>query len=283
MNHFLLPIGLLMLVISSCELKEPDPRTMNFPKVREVVENMPDQENFWIFIMAGQSNMAGRGLVEAMDTITNERILSIDKNDRWIFAKEPLHWYEPNLTGLDCGMSFANTLLNEIPENITVGILPCAVGGSSVQQWLGDSIYREVQLFSNFKEKVDLAKNAGIIKGIIWHQGERNANPQGISLHRERLTQLFTAFRSYIQNDSLPIVIGPLGSYTEPAERQVLWDSINSILATVAQNDPTIGIIHTDDLTEKGDKVHFDSKSQRMMGARFAQEMLATFKHHTTQ
>ena len=54
-----------------------------------------NKENVWVFIMAGQSNMAGRGIVEAEDTISDKRIFSINKDGQIIIAKEPIHFYEP--------------------------------------------------------------------------------------------------------------------------------------------------------------------------------------------
>jgi len=60
-----------------------------------------DKKKTWVFILAGQSNMAGRGVVEAEDTITHPRIKTIDKNGNIILAKEPLHFYEPTMAGLD--------------------------------------------------------------------------------------------------------------------------------------------------------------------------------------
>ena len=90
--------------------------TINFPKKTEYVKDMPKKENLWVFLMAGQSNMAGRAFVEPSDTISNKRILTIDKNDKWIYAKEPLHFYEPTMAGLDCGLSFSHKILDSIPE-----------------------------------------------------------------------------------------------------------------------------------------------------------------------
>ena len=51
-----------------------------------------DKKKTWVFILAGQSNMAGRGAVEAEDTITHPRINTNDKNGNIILAKEPLHF-----------------------------------------------------------------------------------------------------------------------------------------------------------------------------------------------
>ena len=102
----------LLLLIIGISCKTEDKRKINFPLVRERVTEMPRKEKLWIFILAGQSNMAGRGFVEPVDTISKSRIISLDKNREWIYAKEPLHFYEPNLTGLDCGLSFAKELFS---------------------------------------------------------------------------------------------------------------------------------------------------------------------------
>src|SRR6476660_10145705 len=107
---------LLAIIFSvSCSHKIVAEGTTYFPKRIEVMPNKIKKENVWVFIMAGQSNMAGRGIVEPEDTISNNRILSINKDGQIIIAKEPLHFYEPTLTGLDCGLSFAKALIKKIP------------------------------------------------------------------------------------------------------------------------------------------------------------------------
>ena len=151
-----------------------------------VDDNVPvNPENIWIFMMAGQSNMAGRGAIEPQDTVTNNRIITIDSDNNWVIARQPLHFYEPGLKGLDCGMSFALELLNHIPDSITIALVPCAVGGSSVFQWLNDEQHRGENLLSNFREKVQLAQNKGVIKGVLWHQGESNANAADLPVFKQ--------------------------------------------------------------------------------------------------
>jgi len=243
---------------------------INFPQTKNYVDKLPNPDSLYVFIMAGQSNMAGRGFVEPQDTLSNKRILTIDKSMKWIYAKEPLHFYEPSLTGLDCGMSFAKKLLDSIPEGVSIAIIPCAVGGSSIEQWINNETYREVTLLDNFKEKVDFAKDYGKIKGIIWHQGESNAKSELIPKYSQRLDSLFNSFRIFVENDTLPIIIGELGSYTEPIEKQMKWNSINTIIHNIALTDKNLSIVETGDLNHKGDKVHFDSESQRILGERFA-------------
>lgn len=262
----------IFIIVVSCK-QSLDNRAINFPKFIEAVKEIPNKENIWVFILAGQSNMAGRGFVEPADTLCDKRVLSIDKNGQLIYAKEPLHFYEPTRTGLDCGLSFGKTLINNLPDSISILLIPAAVGGSSVAQWLGDSTHRNVKLLTNFQSKVELAKSYGSIKGILWHQGESDANPAGISNYELKLSNLFEVFRTIVGNKSLPILVGSLGSYSSDKKN---WELINERILDLAKKDSVTYVIPTFDLKDKGDKIHFDSEGQRRMGERMADKFLST-------
>jgi hypothetical protein len=263
-------ILLVVLFSISCSHKIAAERTTYFPKSTEVKSSI-NKENIWVFIMTGQSNMAGRGIVEPEDTIPDKRILSINKDEQIVIAKEPLHFYESERTGLDCGLSFAKTLLKKIPDSVSILIIPTAVGGSSISQWLGDSVYRDVKLFSNFLSRVEIAKQNGIIKGILWHQGESDANEKDIPLYKQRLHLLFSKFRSAIGNNELPVLLGELGSFSE---NPVNFNLINKAIHDYAAEDRNSRVISSKDLKDKGDHLHFNSKGQRTMGKRFAKTYL---------
>lgn len=263
---------LILLFIMTVSCKSQDESRTNFPVQREKVTELPSKDNLWIFILAGQSNMAGRGFVEPKDTIANPRILSLGENKEWFYAKEPLHFYEPNLTGLDCGLSFANELLKNVPDGVTIGLIPCAVGGSAISQWNNDEVYRDVQLLSNFKERVASVQNQGTIKGILWHQGESDAKTELIPKYESAINELFSIFRKTVRNDSTPILVAELGSFMQPQEEQEKFDSINKIISKAAGLDKNRHLITTGDLNHKGDNLHFNSEAQRTMGIRFAKK-----------
>ncbi len=234
-----------------------------------------NKQNVWIFLLAGQSNMAGRGIVEPRDTVPDKRILSINKKGELIIAKEPLHWYEPTLTGLDCGYSFGKTIIKNVPAEVSVLIIPAAIGGSSISQWIGDSLYRDVKLYSNFLSKVEIAKQFGEIKGILWHQGESDANEKDIPYYQERLRVLFAKFRSAAGNNNLPVLMGELGSFSKNKQQ---FSLINNAIHDYSSGDKNTAVISTSDLKDKGDSLHFNSKSQRTMGERFARAYLEKFR-----
>jgi hypothetical protein len=267
-------ILLAIIFSASCNRKTVVERTTYFPKQIEIMSKKETKENVWIFIMAGQSNMAGRGIVEPEDTVPDKRIFSINIIGELILAKEPLHFYEPTLTGLDCGLSFAKALTKTIPDNVSILIIPTAVGGSSISQWLGDSVHRTVKLLSNFLAKVEIAKQHGIIKGILWHQGESDANEKDIPLYKQRLGLLFSKFRAAVGNNELPVMLGELGSFSE---NPVNFDLLNKQIHDYVAEDKNCRVISTKDLKDKGDHLHFNSKSQRTMGKRFANEYLKFF------
>lgn len=266
---------LFFFVLTGCNSTQPIGRTIYFPR-QEIVASPPvNKQTVWVFLLAGQSNMAGRGLVEPQDTVPDKRLLTINKNGQLILAKEPLHFYEPTLTGLDCGYSFGKMLLQNIPDSIAVLLIPTAIGGSSISQWIGDSLYRNIKLFSNFREKVAIAKQYGVIKGILWHQGESDANKKNIPYYRERLGLLFSRFRSVIGDSNLPVMLGELGFFLKDEENRAL---INQAIRDYSSHDLNTTVIVTSDLQHKGDSLHFNSGAQRMMGRRFAETYLQKFR-----
>ena len=258
------------------EKEGTDSPTAFFPKVEIQPEAIPDKENVWVFILAGQSNMAGRGKVEPSDTIPDPRILSINKNGELILAKEPLHFYEPRMGGLDCGLSFAKALLPAVPDSVSLLILPTAVGGSAIGQWIHDETFRDVPLLSNFKEKAAIGKQYGTIKGILWHQGENDAiKPETIAVHQQQLKKLFKIFRKEVGNRKLPVFLGELGSFSANDEN---WQKINAQIQKFVANDRHAYLIKTADLNHNGDRIHFESEGQRRMGERFAQAFIRQMK-----
>lgn len=250
-------------------------RTQYFPKSVEVVNDLPSKKNTWVFIMAGQSNMAGRGQVGPEDTIPDPRILTINAAGQIIQAKEPLNIYEPTMAGLDCGISFARTILKDCPADVTILLIHTAVGGSSIKKWIDDSVHREVSLLSNFNQKAALARKYGKVKGILWHQGEADANAKGIPVYENNLGILFTKFRRATKQKNLPIIMGELGSFSKNAAQQ--FKTINEIMVGYTKKDLFTAVISTADLNHKGDNLHFNAAGQREMGIRYANAFIQNF------
>ncbi|KMZ62112.1 hypothetical protein ZOSMA_48G00320 [Zostera marina] len=98
-----------------------------------------------IFILSGQSNMAGRGGVYngewnklvPPECQPNPRILRFSAESEWVEANVPLH-ADIDVTkvcGIGPGMIFANNYLPVCAAKTVVGLVPCAIGGTAIAEW----------------------------------------------------------------------------------------------------------------------------------------------------
>ena len=92
-----------------------------------------------VFLLMGQSNMAGRGKVDASQQ-PDPHIFSLGKDMNWEPAKDPLH-FDKKEAGVGPGLSFAREVVKSDPT-VTVGLVPAAVGGTSLDEWApGGKLY----------------------------------------------------------------------------------------------------------------------------------------------
>jgi hypothetical protein len=106
-----------------------------------VAENaaLPAKEKFHLFLLVGQSNMAGRGTVEQQDKTPHPRVLMLNKEGAWVPAIDPMH-FDKSAAGVGLGKTFG-TLYADANPGITVGLMPCAFGGSPIDAWKPAAIY----------------------------------------------------------------------------------------------------------------------------------------------
>src|SRR5215213_2021604 len=159
--------------------------------------------------------------------------------------------------------------IKKLGDKITIGLVPCAIGGSSIEQWLDNATYRGVTLYSNFLEKTKTAAQYGTIKGLLWHQGESNTGEKSRVNYKQKLETFFAKVRNDLQQPGLPIYMGTLGSYLTKYSFPYT-EEINKDIKEVAETGKNIYLVKTSDFTHLKDTIHFDSPSQRLMGKRFA-------------
>jgi len=97
------------------------------------VDQLPPRDRFHLFLLAGQSNMAGRGEVGDEDRAVHPRVFSLSQSGEWIPAVDPVH-FDKEIAGVGLGRSFGIALAGQ-DETITVGLIPAAVGGSAISSW----------------------------------------------------------------------------------------------------------------------------------------------------
>ncbi len=226
-----------------------------------------------LFLLIGQSNMAGRGLVGEEDKKPIAGVYAFNKERAWVPAVDPIHFDRPDRIGVGIGRSFAATLI-EYKAASSIGLIPAAFGGSALHEWVPGS--------EHYKNAVDRTKAALAaagpvtrLRGILWHQGEADANDEERAItYRIRFAKMIAALRKDLNAESVPVVLGQLGEFlAEKSYAQLA--RINSEHATIPFYVPLSAFVSSQGLKDKGDQVHFDTPSLKEFGRRYALAFLA--------
>ncbi len=161
---------------------------------------LPEKENFHLFLLVGQSNMAGRGEVSAEDRVANPRVLALTKDKQWKCAVDPIH-FDKSVAGVGLGRTFGIVIAEATP-GVTVGLIPCAVGGSPISTWQPGAYYEQTKShpYDDSIERAKAAMNVGTLKGILWHQGESDSNEEFSEVYEQKLEELIARFRSELEH-----------------------------------------------------------------------------------
>lgn len=222
-----------------------------------------------LYLLVGQSNMAGRGEIEDQDRIPHPRVFTLTKKNQWEPAVEPLH-FDKSVAGVGLGKTFGELIANAKPE-VSIGLIPCAVGGSPIESWKPGGYHSQTKShpYDDCLKRVSIAMQNGTLQGILWHQGESDSNAQRAPLYQKRLHQLVSRFRGEFHSPELPFLVGQMGQF---AERP--WDQyrrqIDQVHQLLPKQLPRVAFVNSNGLNHRGDKVHFDSASYRELGKRYA-------------
>ncbi|WP_347026876.1 sialate O-acetylesterase [Bacteroides ovatus] len=242
------------------------------PKQRNRAVITVPKEKFHLYLLIGQSNMAGRGEIEPQDTIENRRILRLNKNGDWEIAKEPLQ-FDKSFAGVGPGMAFAKTMLTP-EDDVVIGLIPCAAGGSSIDIWLRDLFWDQTKStpYNNALIRTKLAMKDGTLKGILWHQGEADCNSRNVEAYKNKLELLIKKLRNEFNAPVLPFIAGELPEFNQFSER------FNAILEQVKPHEGNYGVVSGKGLTSNLDGIHLDGSSARKLGIRYAEKMKQLLK-----
>lgn len=217
-----------------------------------------------LFLLMGQSNMAGRGKVEEQDKVVNPNIFMLTKDLKWVPAKDPLHFDKP-AAGVGLGSEFAREILKADP-NATIGLIPCAVGGTTLDQWKAGGA-----LYNNAVARAREAMKSGALAGILWHQGEGDAGkPELVATYLKRLDRMIGQLRKDLDAHKVPLVVGEL------IHGHKNNDAINAELAGAPKKIPFCRLVSSEGLGNKA--LHFESADLRTFGKRYAAEYLQLVK-----
>ncbi|MEM9347824.1 MAG: sialate O-acetylesterase [Planctomycetota bacterium] len=227
-----------------------------------VADKTAPAEGLDIYLLIGQSNMAGRAKVTADLAGPIDHAYLLNDKREWVPAKNPLNLYSTIRKGegmqkLGPGYRFAVEMLQANPKT-RIGLVVNARGGSKIEQW-----ERGAKYYKELLERAEQAKQAGTLKGVLWHQGESNSNKPEAYL--DQLKALIANLREDLGDRKLPFVAGQVTN-TPPLK-------INDVIGGLPEAVPNTAAVSSEGL-RCYDRWHFDTKSQLELGKRYAKAML---------
>ena len=256
--------------------------------------------NFHIYIAYGQSNMAGNGdivpsedqatppdnfiMLSAYTASARERAgstnISVNAGE-WAPAVPPMFHPSERLSPADY---FGREMVKQMP-GVTIGIIPVAIGAVSIkafdkdqyqayfssaaiyiQNWAKDYDYNP---YGRMVELGKKAKEVGVIKGFIFHQGESDGADDNWRK---------TVYKTYkdivdaldLDENEIPFVAGEMLQ-----EQGACCASKNPGIAQLKNHFKKFGLASSQGLAGNGqDPYHFGRAGVIELGKRYAQEML---------
>lgn len=266
---------LIMFVLFTSLVPVPNIIAQNTKKLIVQQINLPPKENFKIIVLAGQSNMAGRGKIEPSDCFPIPRVFMLDKSGHWLPAIDPIHYDKPS-AGVGPGREFAR-LLVETDSSIAVGLVPTACGGCSINAWVPVFFFEQTQShpYDDAIARTRRGLQDGTLTAILWRQGETDVSIEtSATEYEKKLTEFFNRFRTEFATPNLPVLIGEL-FFENETPRSI---AIRSAQQATIQKLEHASFVSSKGTTLNQDHVHFDRKSQLEQGCRFFEAFQALKK-----
>ena len=87
--------------------------------------------------------------------------VSMFRDGNWQLAEAPLHTAKPERAGVGLASGFALELLRHAPDK-SIGLVPCAVGGTPLSRWVPG-----MELYETAVEVSKQALANGTLKGML--------------------------------------------------------------------------------------------------------------------
>lgn len=250
--------------------------------------------NFHVYLAFGQSNMEGFPGVEEQDkTGVDPRFQVLYAADAdagrakgtWATALPPLCRSGAGLCPCDY---FGRTLVDSLPENIKVGIINVSLAGTKIEVFdkdkyqgylnglpQNDQYIKNIannsyggSPFGRLVEMGKLAQKDGVIKGILFHQGESGAMPG--NNWGDVVKKIYSDLLKDLSLDAakVPFIAGDLLNGS-------------AMVKGLAQSIPNCFVASSQGLPGR-DQWHFTAQGYRDFGKRYAELMLPIIKNDLT-
>ncbi len=225
-----------------------------------------------VYLLIGQSNMAGRGYMIESDTLTNiEGVYILNSDDKVEEARNPLNRYSTigknySMQQISPAFSFSQKVHSVSGRKILLVVN--ARGGSSISEWKPDNT--KTNFYSEAVRRAKQAMEYGELKAILWHQGCADSSDAKREQYMDRLKELVGEFRRDLGNEDLYFVAGELAYWRSSSP------AFNDMLHKIGDEIPNSDYISADGAGVRTDTKdpHFSRDGQILLGERYAEKVL---------
>jgi type 1 glutamine amidotransferase len=240
-----------------------------------------------LWVLAGQSNMEGVGNLINV-TPPHPKVMLLGMDGKWGQAEEPLHWlidspdpvhsgdpknraeraaqaHKSRTRGAGLGLPFAVAMVES--TGVPVGLVACAHGGTSMEQW--NPAKKEqggASLYGSMLRQVKLA--GGKVKGVLWYQGESDANPNASKVFARVFSDFITTVRSDFGQPELPFYYVQIGRFVRGGDPKD-WNAVQEAQRVIPERVANTAVISVIDL-ELDDLIHVGTQGTKRAGQRLA-------------
>ena len=260
---------------------------------------------FHVYLLFGQSNMAGGAggstdqagrsfITDECDTNIRVKVMAFGdcnqnsnpcpklkvnrKHGQWYTAFPPYHNCHEGVGPAD---EFGRVLLDSIRKDITIGFVPCALSGQNIavfEKGKNASIDDHTRPVINgqklasgayewMRDKCKIAQQTGVIKGILFHQGESNS---GESTWPARVKKIVDDLKADLNLwDRIPFIAGEMRYDGCCKAHNVQVNKLPGLI-------PNCAVASAEGLERRSasDIYHFSMKGEKEFGVRYAKEFL---------
>ncbi len=265
-----------------------------FALLFSITHSFSQDPNFHIYLCFGQSNMSGQGAVIEADRTVDTRFQVLRAANH---SGQQVGQFYPAVPPLGHSASqmgpsdfFGRKMLELMPQNITIAVTNISIGGQSIslfdkstkdnfisqarnnnEWWIQYLDQYGGDLYNRIIEMGEVAKQKGVIKGILFHQGEADYNNNNWS------SQVKKVYQDIIQDLNLnaaevPFLMGEL--LTTEQGGDLGWR--NAAVAQTAASIPNAHVISAagcPGLVEANYTLHFTREGYQILGERYAEKM----------
>jgi hypothetical protein len=241
-----------------------------------------------VWILAGQSNMEGAGLLTGKAK-PHPLVHSLSMRRVWRPATEPLHLLaeSPDLChtaaqcsvqageklrklatrGVGVGLYFAREMVTR-SAGVPQGLICTAHGGTSMQQWSPDRKHLGGEsLYASLLASVRATGQP--VAGVLWYQGESDANPEDVASYTPRMKKLVQSVRRDLRQPRLPWFLVQIARHFRDPGSPSEWNDIQEQQRCLTQKIPLLETVSSIDLP-LDDPIHIGAAGFPRLATRLA-------------